>query len=103
MSNAKIPEILRQDEARQILLSVEDLTTNQLLNKANMCILSKYMQNRELLMSDFDLKFFLEAMLEFCSDHENLKRILDGENLRWFDDDEMENPNLTEQPTQQSI
>ena len=89
MNDKTKPEILRQDETREILLSVTNPTTNQLLNMAVTCLLHKYVKSGQSLVSDFDLKFFAESMLEFCSKHENLKRILEGEDLRWFDDKEV--------------
>jgi hypothetical protein len=103
MDNKKTTEILRQEESWEILSSIKDLKTNQLLNKATMCIVHTYMNSKEQPVSNFDLRFFVEAMLEFCNDHETLKRILAGEDLRWFDDEEIENPNLIEQPTQQNV
>jgi hypothetical protein len=51
-----------------------------------MCIVNAYANSKKKPISDFDLRFFVDAMLEFCNDHETLKRILAGEDLRWFDD-----------------
>lgn len=97
------PLLLRQPESWELLSSVKDMTTNQLLNKATMCIVQAYANPDKKPVSDFDLKFFVDAMLIFCSDHENLKKILAGEDLRWFDDEEIENTNPIKQPTQQNI
>lgn len=54
-------------------------------------------------VADFDLKFFVEVMIEFCRDHESLKKILAGEDLRWFDDEEIGSLDLTVQPTDRSV
>lgn len=89
MDNEKKTEILRQEESWDVLNSVTDLRTRQLLNKATMCIVNSYAHSENKPMSDFDLKFFVQAMLGFCSDHENLQRILAGEDLRWFDTSEV--------------
>ncbi len=80
-------ELLRQDEAAQLLRSVKDLTTSQLMNIAGTLIIKRYLKQEGLPITDFDLKFFMEVMMEFCGDHDTLRRILDGEDLRWFADD----------------
>ena len=99
----KEPIMLRLDEASELQKSVKDLVTSQLLSMASTCVIRKFMENKALPISDFDMRFFSEAMLEFCSKHDSLRQILAGEDLRWFDDEEIENPHLTGQPTDQGV
>ena len=91
--NDKEPRMLRLEEASELQNSVKDLVTSQLLSMASTCVMRKFMENTTLPISDFDMRFFSEAMLDFCSKHENLKKILAGEDLRWFDDEDMGSPN----------
>lgn len=88
MSEIQSAEILRQEEAWQVVRSVDDPITSQLLSRANVCILNAYVQQKGLLSNNFDLKFFAEAMLEFCKDHNDLRKILAGEDLRLFNEAE---------------
>jgi hypothetical protein len=67
-------ELLRQDEAAKLLRSVNDLTTNQLMSIANTLVIKRYLEQDERPVADFDLRFFMEVMLEFCGDHNLLKK-----------------------------
>lgn len=88
MLNEEASKILRFDEAMLLLRSVDDLTTNQLMNTATFEVLKRFSESKELPVADFDLRFFMEAMLDFCSKHNTLRQILAGEDLRlWTDDD----------------
>jgi hypothetical protein len=83
-----VVEILKQDEAMEILRSVKDPITNQLMNMANFEVLRRYFELQEVPVCDFDLCFSMEAMRDFCSQHETIAKILAGEDLRaWTDDD----------------
>ncbi len=71
-----------------LLRSVSDPITNQLMNMANFEILNRFLEGSNLPASDFDLRFFIEAMRDFCGQHENIRKVLAGEDLRaWTDDD----------------
>ncbi len=93
------PKMLRREEAAELQNSVKDLVTSQLLSLAAMCVWRKFMENTTLPISDFDMRFFSEVMLDFCSKHETLRQVLAGDDLRWFDDEEFENTTPIEQPT----
>ncbi|MFN0141015.1 MAG: hypothetical protein ACKVQW_13135 [Pyrinomonadaceae bacterium] len=80
--------MLRLEESAKLQNSIQDLITKQLLEMAGTCVMRKFIENKSLPISDFDMRFFSEAMLDFCSSHEDLRRILAGEDLRWFDEDE---------------
>lgn len=85
----------RLEESAELHKSVNDQITSQLLSIATTCVMRKFIANKHLPVSNFDMRFFSEAMLDFCSKHESLRQILAGEDLRWFDD-EIENTNLIE-------
>lgn len=86
--NIKIPRLLNWDEAMKLLGSVEDKATSQLMNMANFEVLKRFFQLKHFPAADFDLRFFMEVMLEFCSDHDTLRKILAGEDVRMFSDDD---------------
>lgn len=73
------PTILRYLESTELVASVEDPITQNLLSAASMCIIKRFLKKDNLPIEDFDLRFFSEAMLEFCSNHELLRKILNGE------------------------
>ncbi len=82
-------ELLRQEEAKLCLSSVDsDLVVSQLMNLAYFHVVKLYTSGEKLLACDSDLCFFMEVMKEVFSDKTTIKRILDGEDLRWWSDDE---------------
>ena len=81
-------ELLRQDEAKQIISSVDDLMVSQLMNLAHFQMVKWYTSSEKPIAGDFDVCFFMEVMREVFSDKETLRRILNGEDLRWWSDDE---------------
>jgi hypothetical protein len=83
----KEPRMIRLEESAELHKSVKDQITLQILGMATTCVMRKFIENKHLPVADFDMRFFSEAMLDFCNKHENLRRILAGEDLRWFDDD----------------
>jgi hypothetical protein len=84
----EIPQLIRWTEAMQVLNSVDNLTTNQLMNMANFEVLKCIIEQKELPANDFDLKFFMEVMKAFCSDHSTLRKVLSGEDIRIFTEDQ---------------
>jgi hypothetical protein len=88
MTKNNDPAILKQEEARKVLQSVEDPITSQLMNMANFEVLTRFLERKDLPGSDFDLCFFMEVMKGFCSQHKTIAKILAGEDLRlWTDED----------------
>lgn len=77
-------KMLRYDEAIDRLRQAEDLRTRQLAYDAVFRVLRRFTEQRDLPVADFDLEFFVEIVLEFCSEHENIQRLLNGEDLRWW-------------------
>jgi hypothetical protein len=81
-------ELLRQDEAKLIMSSVNDLMVSQLMNLAHFQVIKWYTSGEKVIASDFDICFFMEVMKEVFEDKETIKRILQGEDLRWWSDDD---------------
>jgi hypothetical protein len=87
MQDRITPRMLRWDEAIELLKSVDDLTTSQLMNMAIFQLVAKSDGLEKNGVTDFDVLFFMELMLGFCRQHDRLKRILGGEDLRaWTDE-----------------
>lgn len=83
---SKGPSVLRYEEMIQLLDSEKDPITSQLMGFAFMKIFGRWLAGKGLPICDLDGRFFMEIMQEFCSEHENLRIILDGkgESLAWF-------------------
>ena len=83
-------ELLRQEEAKRVFRSIDDLAVNQLMNMAFFQVIKWYTSGEKMIASDFDICFFTEVMKEVFSDKATIQRILNGEDLRWFTDEEPE-------------
>ena len=81
-------ELLRQDEAKLVMGSVNDLVVTQLMNLAHFQVIKWYTSGEKVIANDFDLCFFMEVMKEVFSDKNTITRILNGEDLRWWNDDD---------------
>ena len=80
--------LLRQDEAMVCLRSVDDLVINQLMNIALYTVTKWHVTGEKSPVTDFDLCFFMEVVKEVFSDKGTLLRILNGEDLRlWSEED----------------
>lgn len=90
MEDKSYPSMLRGNEAMELLKSVNDPITNQLMNMANFEVLRRFLERDGLPISDFDLRFFMEAMKDFCSQHDTIRKILAGEDLRAWTDDHLQ-------------
>ena len=82
--------MLRYKESTELIASVEDLVTQNLLSAAAFCIIKRFLANEKLPIENFDLRFFSEAMLELCSDHKLIQSILNGEEVGWFAADKLQ-------------
>src|SRR3989442_959097 len=94
--------LIHFEEAMKDLNAIKDPITNQLVNMAVNTVLHRFASGvpEGSLESDFDLRFFVQIMKECFSRPSVLKRILEGEDLRWFSDensDEKENLEITNQ------
>jgi len=85
-NNINKTEILRYRESTELVASVKDSVTQNLLSAASVCVINRFLKKENLPIQDFDLRFFSEAMLELFEKHELLQKILNGEEVGWFDE-----------------
>jgi len=83
--NKEGPTILRYEEMKQLLYSEKDPITSQLMSEAFMRVFYRWLSGKGLPVCDFDGRFYMEIMQEFCSNHYLLRKILagEGEDLAW--------------------
>jgi hypothetical protein len=81
-------EILRDDEAREVIAAVEDPITKHLLTNAMFYFFRRYNEHKQKPASDFDMLYFVTLLEEIFSNHDVLRRILAGERVGAFFDDE---------------
>jgi hypothetical protein len=77
---------LRQEEMNSLIESEKDPITADLMNQAAHIVVLRVIRHEEGPISDFDLRYFMEIIQEFASDHEILKRSLEGKrcNEEWL-------------------
>jgi hypothetical protein len=84
-------EFIRQEEAAKAITKAEDLATNQLVTRATVqALVFTPLEKNERPIADFDMKYFVEVMLNLFrpENHKTIQAILNGEDLRWFDDED---------------
>ena len=89
----KAAEFIRQDEANEVAKEASDLITNQLVSSAvASAIALTPIERKEWPIADFDMKYFVEVMLNLFGErnHERLRAILRGEDVRWWGDEDSE-------------
>ena len=81
-------QFVRKAEMLELLRSEKNEITSQLMWEASNSVFKRVLKGGDWPVSDFDLRFFMEVMHEFCAQHKVLKTILDGEgkSLEWFPD-----------------
>ena len=80
--------MLRYKESTELVASIKDPITQNFMSAVSLCIIKRFLTKENLPIENFDLGFFSEAMLEFCSDHKFIQSILNGEKVGWFEADE---------------
>ena len=84
-------KFIRQEEAGKVSKKADNLITRQLVDMAMVqALLTTPRETQEWFVADFDLKYFAEVMLNLFSEknHKTIQAILNGEDLRWFDDED---------------
>ena len=81
---------IRNEEAMAFLrsLSPEDAITKSLVNNAMFHFTRRFHSLNQRPAADFDLMYFLEIMRDIFSQHDVLRRILAGESVGAFCDEE---------------
>lgn len=80
---------LRWEEMKELLASEQDPVTAQLMGEAFMKVFNRLLKREGLPVGDFDMRFFMEILQEFFSEHETIKKIIDGTDDRqpWVAED----------------
>lgn len=80
-------QLLRQDEAHAVIVSTEDdRVLNLLMNNAFYHLIKIMAEEKKFPVCDLDACHLMELMKNIFSEKDIIRRILDGENVRWFDD-----------------
>lgn len=89
--------IARIKKAFGFLYSSRHPLTDLLMHCAHYAFWNRFLSSRinTQPFGDFDLYFFLKAMEQFCDNHTFLRKVLNGEDLRWSSDDDDDEKSLT--------
>lgn len=82
-------EFLQQDESAIASKKANNLATKQLVLMAiTQALIFTPKETGEYPIADFDMKYFTEVMLNLFNEknHKNIQAILNGEDLRWWND-----------------
>lgn len=82
--------VVRSEEGLDILRAEKDPITGALLNNANFWFMKKFFAQKDRPVTDHDYKFFMELMRDIFSEHEVLRKILEGELVGKFFEDTSE-------------
>ena len=86
----QIHGFLRQEEMNALIANETDPITADLMSQAAHLVVLKVIRGEEGPLGDFDLRYFMEVIQEFASDHEMLRQTLEGKVHKesWLTDDE---------------
>jgi hypothetical protein len=80
--------LLRHREALEFIDSIKDPITRRLVMSAQFFVLKALEPGRERPVADFDVRFFVGAIEEFCQRHDILRSYLNGERVgEWWDEE----------------
>jgi hypothetical protein len=92
MSTTTDVELLRSEEAAELLEREADPVTKALLNNANYWLVRKFFAEKNRPVADLDYKYLLELFRDVFSEHETIRRLLNGERVGAFFDEEDSTP-----------
>ena len=84
-------KFIQQNEAIEARKKADNLITQQLVDMATtQALLFTPKETNEFPIADFDMKYFVEVMLNLFHEknHKTILAILNGEDLRWFDEED---------------
>lgn len=86
-NSAQEPAMLRQEEAAQLREQEPNPITAQLMEMAQATLIIRSLRGEKGPIADFDLRYFMEVIQEFCGQHDTLRAILAarGEELTLID------------------
>ena len=72
------PELIKWDEAGELLNAVKDVATKAILKRASVIARLRFYDSTCQRTSDFDMLFFMEVLCELFRDPEVIRKELDG-------------------------
>jgi hypothetical protein len=89
MSTTTDVELLRSEEAAELLERETDPVTRALLNNANYWLVRKFVAEKNRPVADLDYRYLLELLRDIFSEHEVIGRLLNGERVgAFFEEDD---------------
>lgn len=88
MSSTTSTELLRSQEAMDLIAGEKDPITHALLANANFWLLKRYFEQGKLPVADLDYAFIIELLRDVFREHDVLRRMLAGEKVGQFSEDE---------------
>jgi|ERR1041385_744637 anti-anti-sigma regulatory factor len=88
MSSATSTELLRSQEAMDLIASEKDPITRALLANANFWFFKRYFEQGSQPAGDLDYAFVIELLRDIFREHDVLRRLLAGEKVGEFFEDE---------------
>ena len=90
------PTFLRQREMNELIDAEENPTTRALMVFAYNSFFALVLRKADGPIVDFDLKFFMQVIQEFSSNHEALRMFLDGKGneTEWLAEDSLFDPDV---------
>ena len=89
MNAATNVELLRGDEAAELLERESNPVTKALLNNANYWLVRKFFTENNRPIADLDHRYVLELLRDIFKEHDVLARLLKGERVgAFFDEDD---------------
>jgi hypothetical protein len=85
--NVRLPNLLRLDEAQKFGIALGDQPARRVFDRLFVMILKRWQSGKDLPVADLDVRFLYSLMAELFSKPEELQRILSGENVdEWHND-----------------
>jgi len=84
MSATTDVELLRGDEAAELLERESNPVTKALLNNANYWLVRKFFTENNRPIADLDYRYVLELLRDIFKEHDVLARLLNGEHVGAF-------------------
>jgi hypothetical protein len=88
------PTFLRQREMNELVDAEQNPVTRDLMVFAYHSLVSLVIRKAEGPIADFDLRYFMQVIQEFSSDHDGLRGFLDGKSndTEWIAEDSLFTP-----------
>lgn len=85
----EMSEFLRQAEMNELIKAQTDPITQELMGMMNHILVVRLLRGEEGPTGDFDLRYFMEIIQDFASEHNTIKKILEGKGheIVWMEEE----------------